>query len=367
MEYICKNCYRTFVYNQDVAFCPFCGHAYNLITTPQQINQVVTRVIIGSDSEKTIQEKYWKESQNTIRRIISMLFYQLPDLFDVNSGMGEISIDIPSSMQYFCAGNTISGFKELFSNYLDRLVDGFDTKNCPTSQIQQKTETKYQLINIKQEEQTIKQICSDIIDLIGGSLPTQIIPQVEVVVCPKEEKKEYNVRNKGNNEKNRELIKAVISNRQQILAIIEGYSTYIIKEINSIDEEDMELLDPDELALKLRSLSEKDYDYLFGDDPREYIQTYWDAVVYLAYVSNDIRRKSDVGRAYEENERIEAQEGKKIEVLRQYISEWNSVITVQLDEVYQRQDDMVSIYKKLGVLEERLQKQLEEHKEGGNQ
>ena len=83
MDYRCSRCGRTFFYGEIVSFCPFCGQAYNVFSAGDSTLSVVQnagnmRISIGSDSEKTIQEKYWKLTLVSLNSAMYLLRYGLP-------------------------------------------------------------------------------------------------------------------------------------------------------------------------------------------------------------------------------------------------------------------------------------------------
>ena len=76
MIYSCRKCGREFQWEEAVSFCPFCGNAYAsfAVASPSP----ATRVVIGSDSERTVQEKYWRMSHKEIDGTIRLLGALLP-------------------------------------------------------------------------------------------------------------------------------------------------------------------------------------------------------------------------------------------------------------------------------------------------
>lgn len=74
MKYICLKCGRGLEIDEDISYCPFCGNAYQLAASAPQAMQIV----IGSDSERTIQEKYWKRTREAMTSVLFRLSASLP-------------------------------------------------------------------------------------------------------------------------------------------------------------------------------------------------------------------------------------------------------------------------------------------------
>ena len=69
-NYLCSRCGRVFSHEETLSFCPFCGTAYSQAAQPIQ---TATRIVISSDSERTVQEKYWRSAQYTLRSFFYVL------------------------------------------------------------------------------------------------------------------------------------------------------------------------------------------------------------------------------------------------------------------------------------------------------
>lgn len=67
---------RGFDSSEGILFCPFCGTAYQDSAPAQQ--ETTTRIVIGSDSERTVQEKYWELTRGEIFRAEDRLERQNP-------------------------------------------------------------------------------------------------------------------------------------------------------------------------------------------------------------------------------------------------------------------------------------------------
>ena len=80
MLYSCKACGRGFDSSEGILFCPFCGTAYQDSAPAQQ--ETTTRIVIGSDSERTVQEKYWELTRGEIFELRIAWSAKIPDLRD---------------------------------------------------------------------------------------------------------------------------------------------------------------------------------------------------------------------------------------------------------------------------------------------
>ena len=78
MLYSCKACGRGFDSSEGISFCPFCGTAYQDSAPAQR--ETTTRIVIGSDSERTVQEKYWELTRGEIFELRIAWSAKIPDL-----------------------------------------------------------------------------------------------------------------------------------------------------------------------------------------------------------------------------------------------------------------------------------------------
>lgn len=76
MDYSCPKCSRVFSCAEAIFFCPFCGTAY--ASAPGASAVSTTRIVIGSDSERAVQEKYWNLTHAEISLVLSALEGRLP-------------------------------------------------------------------------------------------------------------------------------------------------------------------------------------------------------------------------------------------------------------------------------------------------
>ena len=76
MNYSCANCGRAFLCEETISFCPFCGRAY--IAAGDRSGAPTQRIVIGSDSERVVQEKYWKRAQSGVNTALLRLRRGLP-------------------------------------------------------------------------------------------------------------------------------------------------------------------------------------------------------------------------------------------------------------------------------------------------
>ena len=76
MDYSCPKCSRVFSCAEAISFCPFCGTAY--ASAPGASAVSTTRIVIGSDSERAVQEKYWNLTHAEISLVLSALEGRLP-------------------------------------------------------------------------------------------------------------------------------------------------------------------------------------------------------------------------------------------------------------------------------------------------
>lgn len=77
MSYSCKKCGRAFDCEERISFCPFCGAAYAAAAALGM--PPTTRIVIGSDSERTVQEQYWRMAHRTILGTLVLLEKRIPD------------------------------------------------------------------------------------------------------------------------------------------------------------------------------------------------------------------------------------------------------------------------------------------------
>ena len=113
----------------------------------------------------------------------------------------------------------------------------------------------------------------------------------------------------------------------------------------SLPEEEAEECDPEVLSRELLELSEIDYDFIFGENPDQFILKFWDCIIYLAYVANEMlddqyNRACTASSAVSYKEKIQCQ----IAALDDALSDFSDNLEIHLDKLYRSQRaDMLEV------------------------
>lgn len=326
MTYLCNRCGRAFSCDETISFCPFCGTAYAIQNIAQQ--PVTTRIVIGSDSEKTVQEKYWRMSRLEINRVLSMLDDQIPDEEQYEDR--QLDLDEWLMSQKHCRSTTL--FKQHCDAFLGKIASFLQSAAT--------TEAEQAPIDIDSISKEIERTCLSLSEALGQSHMPDELPVLSYEVIPVNQPKEHGTPQIS--EAYHQLLQAIEAVKPVLYAILDENGIFVaLSVLGNLSPEYAVKRKPIDLSAQLRQLAEKDYDPLFGEEYDDFVQAFWEAIMRLAYVVNNALALPEL----DENEIA------KINALQRYLSDWQNTVNVTLDQIYQsQQQDMVGVHQRLHQL-----------------
>ena len=392
MLYQCAKCGRGFSSDESLSFCPFCGTAYFSMSGSASPLITAQRIVIGSDSERTIQEKYWKESQQTIHGIIYKLKSALPRFSEErpenehrDAMLDEYETE-PLDVKTFISLRSVTSTAEFdakFRKYLEKLQNTFlikskileklraaqaDPRHMNIKKLLESNnislfEDAYS-VQLKKEEAYISDVCSEIAEAIRCMDPGLLRPCLQY--DPKED--EWFETDKEEEEDSwpqilepyGELLKTIMAVKDVLIRVVEENSTFILSGMKyySDEEDDGEDFKPDVHISILKELAQEDYDPIFGQSPDELIAAFTEAVVRFSVFVNGLPDCEDWKYSCPEIDLPyyrELLDDYKISCLRNLINDWATNLDQELDKAYQEQRlDMITIYR---AIEQILQRE----------
>lgn len=378
MNYSCLRCGRLFACEETISFCPFCGQAYmGAASAAQTMNQ---RIVIGSDSERTVQEKYWKSAQSAISSALMRLRRSLPRFVPERD---EDEIKVPEKyklpvlklrdLKMLRNSTSISMFKAQLEDYLEKLETSCGVHNALLQLAEndlakmRKTIVKRRLsfelgewsiedledeyaIDVEREADFINGICSDLVEIAGSQNPSQLQPEliydpdkIDWVELMKEDK-EWDSPSAITDE-HKALMTEIRHSVPSVMSAINQNSLFVLSAMQfDVDEK----TSPAVLTQRLKDLEEKDYDPIFGEPPEHLIEAFSDAVVYMTNALNGLPDYEEVisitsdGQLQKLKEKLDSV---KLDSLYGLIEAWAVKLSQELDRLYQSQsDNMVDVY-----------------------
>jgi len=383
MLYQCAKCGRGFSSDESLSFCPFCGTAYFSMSGSASPLITAQRIVIGSDSERTIQEKYWKESQQTIHGIIYKLKSALPRFSEERpknehrDAMLDEYETKPLDVQTFISLRSVTSTAEFdakFRKYLEKLQNTFlikskileklraaqaDPRHMNIKKLLESNnismfEDAYS-VQLKKEEAYISDVCSDIAEAIRCMDPGLLRPCLQY--DPKED--EWFETDKEEEEDSwpqilepyGELLKTIMAVKDVLIRVVEENSTFILSGMKYVsdEEDDKEEFKPSAYIPVLKKLAREDYDPIFGKTPDELILVFADAVVQLSAFVNALPDYEDWIYSCPEIDLLHYTillDDYKINCLLNLIDDWEVNLDQELDRAYQEQrTDMITAYR----------------------
>lgn len=323
MTYQCNRCGRAFSCDETISFCPFCGTAYALQSVVQQ--PVTTRIVIGSDSEKTVQEKYWRMVRIELHDALASLDAQIPD----GDEREERQLDLDEWLHQQKKCRSAIQFKQHCDAFINKISSALT--NAP---LQGDDPTP---IDVDRIVKAIDQTCTALAASLDRTLLPDTLPVLSYEALPVDQSREQGVPRIS--EAYHQLLHAVEEVRPVLYAILDENGVFVaLSVLGNLSPEDAVRRKPVELSAQLLELAQKDYDPLFGEEYDDFVQAFWEALLRLAYVVNNALALPE----QDENELA------KIDALQSYLADWRNVLNVMLDQIYQsQQQDMVQLHQKL--------------------
>lgn len=323
MTYLCSKCGRTFLCEETISFCPFCGTAYSAVAAPQIPASL--RMVIGSDSERTVQEKYWRMARSTIRHELSALHDLIPEKTDCAPQQLDLSHWL--YQQKRCRSTT--HFKQQCDLFLQKI--SLSLRNADTQIADQAS------IDIDQLENSIRQSCIKLANTLQTppfpcEYPTLVYDPIVI------QKKEPGTRRHVSPIYD-QLLKAIEDTKPTLYAILDENGIFVaLSVLGNLSPESISKRKTTDLCAQLYAQAEKDYDPLFGEEYDEFVQTFGESIMQLANIANHVQELPEL----DENEIA------KLDALSAYLSDWGDFLDITLDQLYQsQQTDMILVYKRL--------------------
>lgn len=378
MNYSCSSCGRAFICDETISFCPFCGRAY--AAAGVQASAATQRIVIGSDSERTVQEKYWKKAQAEVNNSLLRLRRSLPR-FALEKKEKEAEVPreyrfAAIEIQSFAAlkrCTSIATFKNRLAEYVSALDRAFGVHAALLALAEQnqqpyrkaiaarrrafeagewsieELEDRYS-VDIEHEEEFIDGFCRDIAEAVGCMSPGRIQPELDYdpdhidwmeIMKDDEDWKELPKITPAH----LTLLDAIKKVLPQILQIVTENGLFVT---SAMPKDANEKFNPARETEELLSLAERDYDPIFGESPEQLIEAFSRAVIDMSQFENELPDYEDLQYALPEQqlERLKRElDGIKLHALYGYIEKWRNALDQELDRAYQGQnEDMVDVY-----------------------
>lgn len=378
MNYSCSRCGRTFTCDESISFCPFCGQAY--ATATDNAGTATQRIVIGSDSERAVQEKYWKKAQAGVNAALLRLRRSLPR-FALEKEKKEA--EVPREYRFapveikdfilFKRCTSIAMFKNRLAEYISALDKAFGVHAALLARAEQNQEPYRKAIaarrrafeagewsieeledrysvDIEREGEFIDGFCRDIAEAVGCMSPGRVQPELDYdpdhidwleIMKNDEDWKELPRIAPAH----LALLDAIKKVLPQVLQIVTENGLFVT---SAMPEDASKEFNPAREAEELLSLAERDYDPIFGESPEQLIEAFSQAVIDMTQFENKLPDYEDLQYAMPDQqlERLKRElDSIKLRALYDYIEKWRNALDQELDRAYQGQgEDMVDIY-----------------------
>lgn len=382
MHYTCSNCGRTLNLGEELSFCPFCGNSYH--GAAQAIS--TTRIVIGSDSKKTIQEKYWNLARESVQHTLNRLKKSLPRFSEKRNqkmiwsksmcdrykreplDVQELSeLEHSASTAVFQAKmrrilenmekayRTSSALLELGNSYIeeDRKISSerAAAMECGEWSIEE-IEDEYS-INIAAEEAFVQEFCAELAENLGNMSPDRLRPELdydpdslEWLQDEDEDEDEASLQDEcfAHFAEYGVLWTAIQNAAAVVIDVLQSNGLFALTMVHG---EASENFNPKQCARDIQTLKNNDYDPLFGESPECFIQTFFDGLANLMAFINAFPDYIDVMQLSPEQKLLDmknALDEIKLNALRRLIVCWSDILTQELDRLYQSQnEDMMDV------------------------
>jgi len=326
MIYPCSRCGRNFSCEDTISFCPFCGTPY--AQPAASIKPTDMRIVIGSDSERTVQEKYWRLSRNALCQALS----SLDDLITDEQNLEHFHLDLNEWLRHQKRCRSTIQFKQQCDSFLQRISSALQDSD--------KEAHISASIDIEQISKTIECSCMQLANVLNQkNIPFKIPALVYEPVSPNQSTDDGK---RHIPEAYRQLFQAVEAVKPTLYAILDENGIFVaLSVLGNLSPETAAKCRVPALCNQLYEQAEKDYDPLFGEEYDSFVQSFWEAILRLAEIVNHSQELPEP-----DNNEIA-----KIEALENYLSAWSDELDTLLDQLYQSQQaDMVLVYKHLQQL-----------------
>lgn len=395
MRYVCSGCGRGLEMNEELSFCPFCGEAYQASARPVQT--AAMRIVVGSDSEKTIQEKYWNRTRAAVNDTLNRLRASLPRFSKVCEDEASQEEKTPPKYQTHRLQNrelselgrcaSTAGFRSKMKKILETVETEYRV-NVALVELGKKTmedaqkisaerkaaiecgewsveelEDEYS-IDIDAEEAFIQQFCTELAQNLGNMSPENLQPELDydpddTEWLNEEEDDEAPTEYFALFPDYASLWKEIQVSAPAVIAALESNGLFALTMVHGEASEDF---DPKQCAKDLQQLKNGDYDPLFGESPESFVRTFFDGLANLMGFINELPDYVQI-MEWAPEQKLREWKRRLDEIkrasLRRLIHRWSDILALELDRLYQSQsEDMVDVCKTI----ETLRKSLDEKK-----
>lgn len=323
MIYSCRKCGREFQWEEAVSFCPFCGNAYapSAAASPAP----ATRVVIGSDSERNVQEKYWRMSHKEIDGTIKLLGALLP----AEENFQPCQLDLHEWLQQQKRCRSARQFKKNCDSFLSKIA----------SFLQQERFGEEQTIlpGMKEAALKIRDTGRSMASVLGQEtvLPQMPLFLSESLSSISNGSEEHSKQNEQVFQAYLPLLKTIEFVKPVLYSLLDGNGMFAVLSILSNENLEADVpYRPAELSERLQSLAQRDYDPLFGEEYDDFVQTFWKGVLLLTKIINDTLYLAE----------FDAEQKEHLLEIQAYLIEWKQRLCMWLDQLYQNhQVDLMTI------------------------
>ena len=346
MDYFCSNCKQKYGFDVEVKYCPFCGKPYR--AEDPQAKADTLRIVIGSDSERTIENKYWDASRKCLSGLREKIQSRLQELKE--EVFQRVSyIPIPEEFGAFISAGKSEQSVTIrrYIKKIERILE--ETEKNPDQFVMRATQAQ-DLIN--QERIIIADTYKKITGILGFE------EQIDLENLKSSEGDEdfyddYIRLNRYDHSKYRRLLQAIYDSEEKIQTIIiDDVSSFNIPYAKSLPKYEAEKYDPDTLSGELAELAEGDYDFIFGESPDQFVLKFWDCIIYLAHIANEMLDDLYMKACTPiDIKRYKGKTDSKIKALTDAVSDFSEKLDIHLDKLYRSQSaDMLEVQQSLAKM-----------------
>ena len=390
MIYQCKRCGRDFACDMQLSFCPFCGTAYFASASAPAPAPVTQRIVIGSDGERTVQDKYWRESRQMIRCAIRLMGESIPQFSEPRPDPPDTKIPKEFDARelnidgFFsrCRAASTGSFGTILGKYLGDLRNAFMIKSRILHRIHEALqnsrrdeirvlieagdlhafEDEYS-IQITEEECRICDFCYEAAQALGCDDPLMLRPAMRY--APEDDDwarlddDEADFPQPSDLEPYERLLSSLLALQDTLIQTVHSNSAFILANMGfDVNEDEDEQFDPAVFIPLLQQLSAEDYDPIFGKAPDEMISTFSEAIARLTAFVNTLPDYLDWNALCPEKEDQVLKrrlDNYKTDCLQHFLSDWQCTLEQELDRAYQGQHiDMMQASSQIARMTEEL-------------
>lgn len=388
MNYSCSRCGRTFICDETISFCPFCGQAYAAASVGAGV--VMQRIVISSDSERIVQEKYWRRAQSNLHSALQHLRHSLPrfakEREEEETEVPEVYRCEPVHAMEFVdlkRCTSVAAFKGKMGAYLSNLrrAYGIRSELLPIA-VQKQQEYRAAMadwrramelgkwsaddledaysIDFAREEDFINGFCRDLAETVGCMTPERLQPaseyEPEDIDWPKllgdvEEGDEL----PGITPAHQALLDAIDRVAPLVLRLVAENSLFVT---SAMVERSSRIFDPAREAEALLSLEKRDYDPIFGESPEPLLEAFSQAVLDMSDFTNSLPDFEEAQSFDPERQLAHLRyelDHIKLRALNASIENWRIALDQELDRAYQRKsENMLDLSNAIETLARRL-------------